>query len=57
MLTWEQPFEEMMSVQVRGRELQAGCGISFLAGHGLKFCPSCGRTWGPGFPARTKNRK
>jgi hypothetical protein len=35
------------------RELQAGCGISCLAGHGLKFGPAYDRTWvaGTGRPA------
>ncbi len=36
------------------RELQAGCGNSCLTGHGLKFCPFCGRTWSLGFPAKPK---
>ncbi len=40
-------FEHLLShdtlLQVRAREPQAGCGISFLAGRGLKICPSCGR--------------
>ncbi len=30
--------------RVGGRELEAGCGISLLAGLGLKSCLSCGRT-------------
>ncbi len=29
-----------------------GCGISCLAGHGLEFCPVCGRTWSLGAPIK-----
>ncbi len=45
------------SNQTHGRQGTSGwLWDFFLAGHGLKLCPSCGRTWGPGFPAKTKNR-
>ncbi len=40
---------------VRARELQAGCWISCLAGHGLELCPVYGRTWSPGVPVKSEN--
>ncbi len=42
------------SFGVRARELKAGCGISCLTGHGLKFCPAYNRTWLLGVPAKSK---
>jgi hypothetical protein len=43
--------------RAQSRELQAGCGNSCLTGHGLKFCPFCGRTWSLGFRPNRKNRQ